>query len=544
MVLTLLKQVFSNSDFSKTAIKDTSFIGTTFARGTSFEGVILSNANFNNAVFYRDTFNFKDAVLTNVSFEDINIHELDFSGATIDAYTLESLANAVNKNPDLKTRLNFNGAKIKGDLSQKDLSNLPLVNADLSAFTSMNGTILNGTDLRGVRIDEELLTKTIGLKNAETNLFAKQELEEILNAQNEGREKVITAKIATTAIAKLVSESKLVIASDKPYSSYVNELAEKLKADIKTLDPYIANYVYGLFEANYAKLGDFDFKNDAFKHYADLVANPQSMLQLLLDQSYVSHTLTNENLGYVLQYEIMKNLIADTIGKEPFGQGNNHGKDFMLIREHLSKVFSKKLSSEEKQALYQSLIEQTEATIQLKHPDCDALVNTLRNKYYAQTKYTMAGIATSGIYLPENALNKLVNGDLADFRKMFSQEQQLMDHLAKRLGEKGAEKLFGTDMSASRQADTRKITMLLRDEILPIVVKELSPSSKHKLLNLSDEGITNIIGEYSTGYWRGKGEIACRKYYMTVLPIPNLGMQLEEYKLMTQNYDLKIARKR
>lgn len=93
--------------------------------------------------------------------------------------------------------------------------------------------------------------------------------------------------------------------------------------------------MYGLFEANYAKLGDFDFKNDDFKHYADLVANPQSMLQLLLDQSYVSHTLTNENLGYVLQYEIMKNLIADTIGKELFGQGNNRGKDFMLIREHL-----------------------------------------------------------------------------------------------------------------------------------------------------------------------------------------------------------------
>lgn len=154
-------------------------------------------------------------------------------------------------------------------------------------------------------------------------------------------------------------------------------------------------------------------------------------------------------------------------------------------------------------------------------------------------------MATSGIYLPENALNKLVNGDLADFRKMFSQEQQLMDHLAKRLGEKGAEKLFGTDMSASRQADTQKITRLFREEMLPIVVKELSPSSKHKLLNLSDEGITNIIGEYSTGYWRGKtgnslSQILYDSTSYTKLGYATRGIQVDDTKLRSQDCKEKI----
>ena len=36
----------------------------------------------------------------------------------------------------------------------------------------------------------------------------------------------------------------------------------------------------------------------------------------------------------------MKNLIADEISKKLFGGGQNRGKDFIIIREHLSKIFN------------------------------------------------------------------------------------------------------------------------------------------------------------------------------------------------------------
>jgi hypothetical protein len=47
----------------------------------------------------------------------------------------------------------------------------------------------------------------------------------------------------------------------------------------------------------------------------------------------------------------MKNLIADEVGKELFGDGQNRGKDFLIIRDHIASVFDR-LSDEEKENLY------------------------------------------------------------------------------------------------------------------------------------------------------------------------------------------------
>ena len=482
---------FSNAKFVGVAfqkIENTSFINATFAGIARFKDAKISNTNFAGATFRspESALGFKNTTLDNVNFEGIEVDfgeagkdKLDFSEATIDAYTLESLAKAVDKNPDLKEKLNFNGARIVGDLSERDLSNLPLKGADLSAVTSMKGTILSGTDFEEVEIDKELLKESIDLHNANSID------QETINAQKESRQEVIANKIANTIVAKLVYDGKLVMASDKAYSSYVNELAGKLKTDISSLESGMVNHIYDLLEANYAKLNDFEGKQ--FEHYSDLASSPQGILKLLLDNSYVSNELTNKNLGNILKYEMMKNLIADAVGKELFGEGYNRGKDFMLIREHLSIVFSK-LNPEEKQDLYQNLLEQKETSVQLKQPDSQELVNTLRNKYYAQTKYTTMGLATSGIYLPENSLNKLVDSDLVDIKSAFNKEQQQINDLAKKLGEEGAKKLFGDSMSTARQADAKKIITLFQYEILPKIFQDLPAQEKRK-----PYPITNII---------------------------------------------------
>ena len=542
---------FTNASFTRVRfgrIENASFVNATFSEIALFERAEISNTSFRDATFSKtrdivNTLSFKGAVLSNVDFEGIKIdcpnkirdRQLRFNGATIDANTLESLAKAVKTNPSLKKQLNFNGAKIKGDLSQKDLSNLPLKGADLSAVTSMNGTILGGADLRDAIIDKELLKDTIGLHAVITN-FGNQEAMEIIKAQKERREEVIASKIANATVAKLAYDNKLVIASDKPYSAYVNELAQKLKTDIKTLEPSIANHMYDLLEKNYTKLENFDFKNDAFKHYEDLASNPQIILKPLLDRSYVSNQLGDENLGLVLKHEMMKNLIADAVGKELFDQGNNRGKDFMLIREHLSKVFDQ-LSIQEKEDLYQNLIEQARQSIQLKDPDGTKLVSTLRDKYYAQTKYTVAGIATSGIYLPENALDGLIKDDSVAFKSMVNEEQQLINNLAERIGTEGAARLFGANMSAARQADAQKITKFFRDTIIPEMVSSLSLEDKERLFNAN---VTALMGNHNTGYWRGRTEHSLSQILYdntsyTKAGYMSRGIQIDDKKLQSES---------
>ena len=536
---------FANAKFNKASfqgrIENASFVNSTFNEIALFEGSIISDTNFADAKFKTEktasVLSFKKTALSNVNFEGIKVDfgevgrgALDFSEATIDAYTLESLAKTVTQNPALKNKLNFDGVRIIGDLSERDLSNLSLKGANFSDVTSMRGTILNGVDLTDVEINRELLKESIDLHNANSID------QETINAQKKNRQAVISDKIAKAIVNNLVSDDKLTIAENKAYSSYVNDLAEKLKADIKMLEPGMVNHIYDLLETNYVKLKNFDFKNDAFKNYNDLASNPQIILKPLLEKSYISNQLSDENLGNILKYEMMKNLIADTVGKELFGEGYNRGKDFMLIREHLSIVFSK-LNHEEKQDLCQNLIEQKETSIQLKQPDGQELVNMLRNKYYAQTKYTTIGLATSGIYLTENSLDKLVDSDLVDIKSAFSREQQQINDLAKKLGEKGAEKLFGTNMSTSRQADAKKIVALFQYEILPNIMEGLTQEKKQELFKAN---VDTLVGNYGKGYW-GKREnhslsqILYDNTSYTKMGYASGGVQVDDIKLHSKN---------
>ena len=161
-------------------------------------------------------------------------------------------------------------------------------------------------------------------------------------------------------------------------------------------------------------LDQFTIDPNAIKHYSDLKQTPQAILNALYTNAFSGTKLSDLNLADALKYEHMKNLIADEIGKKLFGDGQNRGKDFIIIREHLTKIFNQ-LSPEEKQNLFTEVCTINHDKIVLNTgPECEILINSLKNQYFSKTKYTNAGILTSGVYLPtSSALDEFLPSNLS-----------------------------------------------------------------------------------------------------------------------------------
>ena len=258
-----------------------------------------------------------------------------------------------------------------------------------------------------------------------------------------------------------------------------------------------------VFEENYTNLDQFTIDPNAIKHYSDLKQTPQAILNALYTNAFSGTKLSDLNLADALKYEHMKNLIADEIGKKLFGDGQNRGKDFIIIREHLTKIFNQ-LSPEEKQNLFTEVCTINHDKIVLNTgPECEILINSLKNQYFNKTKYTNAGILTSGVYLPtSSALDEFLPSNLSTI-KVISDLRKIKK-LSEAVGEKIGEKLFGDSMSGSREADTQKIITYLNDQIFPRILCELSEEEKKALLDTIDfnpsalgELVDKLVGDFN-----------------------------------------------
>lgn len=508
----------SRAHFQGTEIEHTSFANSMFKHGVNFEGANLQNVDFSNSGF--STYNleklylptrynaigqtnneykisFKNSTLTNVNFTGIDLVKktrarddikIDFGGATLDPATLDSLISAIRKTPELKDKINLVGAKVVGDLSERDLSNLNLKGVDLTGVSSLKGTVIKNANLKSTSINSELLKETLQLEGIETDLTSEQ-LDKINTQQQQNRESVITKKISKVIVDKLVSDGKLVANDTTKTSLFI----EKLSTEINLLEESEKQFLYNLFEENYTSLGQFTITPNKIKHYADLSQAPQAILNALYNSAFTGNELSDSNLANALKYEYMKNLIADEVGKELFGEGQNRGKDFLIIRNYLASVFNR-LSNEEKENLY----EQTctiDGSIKLNQSDKrQLLIQSLKNQYYDKTRYTTAGVATSGVYIPTtDALDGFLTSDVNKIKSIA--ELKNISELSNAVGEKIGEKLFGDNMSSSRQADTQKIINYLNNHVFPSVLCSLPEDDKRVFLNNPNTEL--LVGDFN-----------------------------------------------
>ncbi len=566
----------SIANFQRTEIKSTSFANSMFKYGVNFEDANLQDVDFSNSAF--STYNleklylparynakgitrpeyiisFKNSTLTNVNFSDIDLVKkygvrdeikIDFEGATIDPSTFYSLIAAIRKNPELKDKINLVGAKIIGDLSERDLSNLDLEGIDLSGIASLQGTIIKNTNLKGTNINPELLKKTMQLESIETD-FTLAKLNEIEEAQQENRKSIITKKISKIIVNKLINDGKLVVKDYIQINLFIEKLNTKLSTEINSLEESEKQFLYGLFEENYANLDQFAINPNTVKHYSDLTQNPLAILNILYTSAFTDNELSDLNLAKAIKYENMKNLIADEVGKELFGEGQNRGKDFLIIRDHIASVFDR-LSDEEKENLYAQICTIDDSIKLNQSEECKLLIQSLKSQYYDITKYTTAGkVVTSGIYIPTTgSLNEFVQSD-ANKMKSISDLEKISD-LSNAVGQKLGEKLFGPDMSSSRKKDTQKIINYLNNHVFPSVLCSLSEDERavflDKTTNHLEEFAEVLVGKFNKtttlGYKTVDLNSLSQLFYNasshTMVGSVSVGLQLNSTTLSTQEF--------
>ena len=573
---------FTKSNFANIEVQNSSFVNSVFQKGVSFAGSELQDVDFSNAKFsgYKTEelylprrtqttgkiekdakISFKNATLKNVNFSGINLVKsntlktdnlkIDFEGAVIDRLTFNSLVNAIRVNPSLQNDINLRGAKIIGDLGELDLSGINLEGADLSAVSNLKGTIVKGANLKGTNINPELLKQALQLDGLQTDL-TQDALDEIKASQKQNKELIIIGKISKLIVDKLIRDGKLVVKDAIEITLLIERLNTKLLTELDSLKEGEKEFLYNLFEKNYANLDQFTLDPDTIKHYSDFSDKQQVILNFLYDKAFLGAALTDQNLANALKYENMKNLIADEISKKLFGGGQNRGKDFIIIREHLSKVFNQ-LSPEEKQNLYTSIcITDSGKMVLNASPECEILINSLKEQYYTKTKYTTAGVVTSGIYLPtKSVLDEFITSNLNKI-KVISDLAKIKE-LSEVVGQKIGQKLFGDAMSSSRQADVKKIIAYFNDQIFPHILCQLPKDEKQALLdNINynkDELVNKLVGDFNKVNMLGMSKVnensLSQVFYnstsYTKIGTVVGGIQLDTTKLNSQDFFDSVA---
>jgi hypothetical protein len=127
--------------------------------------------------------------------------------------------------------------------------------------------------------------------------------------------------------------------------------------------------------------------------------------------------------------------------------------------------------------------------------------------------------------------------------KSVSNLKEISD-LSNAVGQKLGEKLFGPDISSSREHDTQKIINTLRDSVIP----ELSTTEKSKLS--STQNIDALIGNYKQasilGYWSSgtRSESLSQLFYdhssNTKMGYATGGIQIDDTQLSSKAFLEKV----
>ncbi|MFV9875699.1 MAG: pentapeptide repeat-containing protein [Rickettsiales endosymbiont of Dermacentor nuttalli] len=163
IVQAINNRVFTSKKFFDIAfdglkIKDFDFTGSTLIAG-SFKNVVFDNANFSNTVFLTKR-------AENPNIKQLENISTNFSGATFDPKTLNTLLTAIRSSSRVISRANvvLDNIKLSGDFSNMDLSGISFVNADFSQ-AKVNGVNFANTNLHNALISKEQLASASNISN-------------------------------------------------------------------------------------------------------------------------------------------------------------------------------------------------------------------------------------------------------------------------------------------------------------------------------------------------------------------------------------------
>jgi len=473
--------------------KNTLFDGVTI-KGTGHNKLKLTNLSIDNITFVNSKItdvSFKGTKFTNTSFVGSAFSNVDFNGATIDASTLMSMVDSIRRG-----NISLDGAIITGDLSRIDLSNISLRRADLSQVTSMNDVNLLNCNLTDAKLPNiNLLKDTYNLDKC---IFTPLSVtEEIINTQ---KDQLITKLVENVAEKFKILENHI--------------LTDKEKANIESkLNDLIYDPIVGEHLTRTLQLTPLDIINRNFPQKPEIFSHVYEYSKTT--SNLLTDIYNNKNKLDEINNVIVAGLMADEISSKLFGEGDNRAQDGQMIKKMMQEIIVK--FSEENPML--------NTTELLDHPKYEEFIDNVSTELKSRSKYTTAGMVTSGIYLPKEVFNKALEGklkvemhDKLGVYQFNEKELKAIYSMATQIGTN----LFGSGVDSARKADTNLISQNLKDvfyqikkdkngadlsDVLTKSVQEIAGSVDKGYLSTSRTGLTELYynnSSYTTaGYASG-----------------------------------------
>lgn len=458
------------------------------------KGLTFVNSNIENV-------SFKGSVFQSVSFTGASFSNVDFTGATIDGDTLRSMTDSLKKG-----NISLDGAILVGDLS-----GMSLRGANLIGVTSMRDVNLKDADLSNATLPAQpslLLTETYNLDKAKfTEGVVSQEIaleqkdnvitkavEKIAEKANENKE-VMTAEQKDQLVYKLRELSK----DSSEVGAYVKEVLELTPSDIIT-----SNFPIGT-----SKLSNvFDYLNKT-SDLMTILYNHKDNPEMLKDS-------------------ITANLMADKVTEKLFGLGANRGQDGIMIRQMMQQVV-KDFRQENSDI----------NVAQVGEINADKFLTDIADELRSKSKYTTAGMLTSGIYLPKEVFNdSLINAfkvkmnDALGQHKFNDNEAEIIRSMADRIGAN----LFGVGSTTNRKADTDLIHQNLKNAFYQIKLE----NNNADLSGFLQQNLESMVGTVEKG-WTSTNRTGLTKLYFenanyTSAGLISGGIYLDPAKVGTNDF--------
>jgi hypothetical protein len=368
-----------------------------------------------------------------------------------------------------KGHVSLDGAIITGDISGIDLSGVSLKNANLSGVSAMRDVNLLNCDLTGSILPQGLLLDTYNLSRAV--LDDTSSMKRIMYVQKENVINKAVDKIAERSIS--LEGETLDVTSKMLLVNTIKELSQ---------NPIIGEYIAKTLEATPLDIIEtkFPIRPEILSHVSEYQGKTNSLM---------SDLYKNRNNVEAIKDSVIAGLMADKITEKLFDSGNNRALEGQMIKQMMQSTI----------AQFTKDNPSVETTTLLTSHKGEQLIDGIANELRSKSKYTTAGMITSGIYIPKEAFNTaLTNMCKVKMNEALGAYKFNEEELAgiNKMSSQIAHNLFGTGADSNRKADSDIILQNLKDVFYQIK-KDKNGADLSSILD--NESISTMAGSVDKG---------------------------------------------
>lgn len=273
---------------------------------------------------------------------------------------------------------------VKGDYTgiAKELITLTKDNPEIQQYLNDNKRIFAKV---GVKVGLDYVTQAV------TNIFSgtPQPVEDKITDKN-----ILIDQAVDKIFLQAKSESKQNLPNKKEFANEVKILCQE--------NPELENYIVEKLSSKpISSVGGVSTpKTNQYRHVSDHTNSPMQVLNPLYEN------LVNKQ---DVKAGLLANMLSEQVSQKLFDRGDNRGEDFHMINQTLKQVISEHIKENPHSIDHFSTPENQEK-----------LTNNIANTLNDKSKYTWAGLATGGVYLPKEIFNEELKGNLkAEFKNNF-----------------------------------------------------------------------------------------------------------------------------